>query len=283
MSTPAPIDPAAFREFEHRRWESAVSAYDRYFGPLTSLTIEPLLDGVAASGGMRVLDVATGPGYVAAAARRRGCTVEGVDFSAEMIAVAQREAAEGIIFRVGDAEDLPYADSSFNAVVMNFGVLHLSRPEVAFSEAYRVLKPDGWFGFTAWRPAEEACGFALMLRAIEKAGDPHVPLPAGPPFFRFSEPAECERVLAQAGFAETRAQTLPLTWTIPSAEAMYQAFYAGTARTGGLLQAQTGEAAAEIRWALLESTGPYLTVQGELRIPMPALLAVGRKSAPHAH
>jgi SAM-dependent methyltransferase len=177
---------------------------------------------------------------------------------------------------VGDAEALPYQERSFDAVVMNFGVLHLSRPEAAFAEARRVLASSGRFAFTVWRPPEEARGFALMLRAIETAGDSQVPLPPGPPFFRFSDPAECELALSAAGFANVRATVLPLAWSVPSADELYEAFYAGTARTGGLLRAQSHEAAAAIRETVRASCVEFLQPDGSLRIPMPALLVAAQ-------
>lgn len=275
MSMPASSDSvAAFRAFEHRAWESSVSAYDRYFGPLTSMTIEPLLTGVRAGAGMRILDVATGPGYVAFAAERRGCQVDAIDFSAEMVTIARRQAADRIAFAVGDAENLTYGDETFDSVVMNFGVLHLSRPEQAFLEARRVLRKGGAFGFTVWRPAEEAQGFALMLRAIRTSGDPDVPLPPGPPFFRFSDPGECRRTLVETGFERIETRTLPLMWVIPSPEALYEAFYAGTARTGGQLRAQTPAAAEAIRKAVIRDSAQYRGSDGALHIPMPALLVI---------
>src|SRR5262249_45619680 len=149
--------------------------------------------------GTKVIDIATGPGYVAAAAAKRGATVIGVDFSTAMVAEAQRRNPD-IEFRVGDAEQLPFGNDLFDAAVVNFGILHLSRPDRAFPEACRVLCPGGWLGFTVWAKPEEAVGFGIVLGAIAKYGDLNVPLPEGPPFFRFSEPDECIRSLLEAGF-----------------------------------------------------------------------------------
>src|ERR671933_523234 len=59
---------SGFRDFEHAGWEGAAAAYAEYWGPLTRQAVEPLLDAVGAGPGVRLLDVATGPGYVAAGA-----------------------------------------------------------------------------------------------------------------------------------------------------------------------------------------------------------------------
>src|SRR5438552_15190272 len=196
-------DPHAFRDFEHAGWESNVSEYEDAFARLTSQAIEPLLEAVALRPGIRLLDVATGPGYVAAAAAARGARAVGVDFSAPMVAHA-RTINPAVEFQEGDAEALPFPDRSFDAVVMNFGMLHLARPERAMTQAARVLKPGGWFAFTVWAKPEEAVGFGIILKAIQSHGNPGVQLPQGPSFFRFSEPAECDRTLSEAGFVSVR-------------------------------------------------------------------------------
>nr|WP_246530129.1 methyltransferase domain-containing protein [Paraburkholderia podalyriae] len=71
-----------------------------------------MLDALAIRPGMRFLDVASGPGYLAAAATRRGGDSAGIDFSVAMVAQAKR-VFPGPEFRVGDAENLPFSDESF--------------------------------------------------------------------------------------------------------------------------------------------------------------------------
>jgi ubiquinone/menaquinone biosynthesis C-methylase UbiE len=275
MSDP-PVDPQAFRQFEHTRWQSAVDQYHDSFGQLTSQTIAPLLDAVEIRSSTSLLDVASGPGYVANAAAQHGAVVVGVDFSAAMIAKA-RALFPGLNVREGDAEALPFHDDTFDVVVMNFGLLHLGQPEKAISEAYRVLREGGRFGFTVWATPDRAVGFQLVLRAIQAKGDASIPLPQGPPFFRFSDEAECRRVLTESGFAEPAISTVDLTWELSSPEEMYLAFYYGTARTGGLMRAQSAEALGAIKAEIEESAQAYRVPQGTLRLPMPALLITSSK------
>jgi len=68
----AAIDPDAFNAFEARGWEDKAASYDRFVGDITSRFAEPLLNAVSAGPGTRLLDLATGPGYVAARAAEHG-------------------------------------------------------------------------------------------------------------------------------------------------------------------------------------------------------------------
>src|ERR1700754_2721251 len=131
---------SAFKEFEHDAWQNAVDHYDTSFSRLTQQVIPAMLDVLDVKPGMSVLDVACGPGYLAAAAHQLGAKARGVDFSAMMVARALAFHPD-IPFDEGDAESLEgYADNSFDAVAMNFGILHLDRPENALKAMHRILK-----------------------------------------------------------------------------------------------------------------------------------------------
>jgi ubiquinone/menaquinone biosynthesis C-methylase UbiE len=186
-----------------------------------------------------------------------------------------RDYYPSLTFQVGDAENLAeFTAGSFDAAGMNFGMLHLSNPEKALRELHRVLTPASRAAFTVWRKSE-AVAFSLVLDEIEKHGNPHVPLPQGPAFFQYSEAAACERLLQTCGFT-CQVETLQLTWKLTDADEVFQAFYHGTARTGGLLHRQQPGDLAKIREAVCEAAKEYL-VGGEIVIPMPAQLAWGMK------
>ena len=275
MSASPSIDPAAFRALEHAGWEGSVAGYDAAFRTLTAQTIGPLLDAAGVGPGVRVLDEATGPGYVAAAAAQRGAHVAAGDFSAAMVAETRRRHPE-IDVREADAEALPFPDGAFDAVVMNFGVLHLAQPDLAFAEAYRVLRPGGRFSFTVWATPEVSVGLGMVLRAIQTHGTTDVPLPSGPPFFRFSDPEECRRALEAVGLADVQSSALPLAWRFPHPEAVFAAMQRGTVRTAALLRAQTPAALDAIREAVRAGAAAYATASG-VDVPMGAVLTSARK------
>jgi SAM-dependent methyltransferase len=202
--------------------------------------------------------------------------VVGLDFSPAMIAEAQRRHP-AVAFREADAEALPFDTSSVDAVVMNFGLLHLARPDTAIAEAHRVLRRGGRYALTVWAPPEQALGFGMVLRAVQEHGNPNVTLPEGPPFFRFSDPEEFRATLARAGFSDVDVRTLQLTWRLSSPDEVFDAISRGGVRTAAILRAQTPAALEAIRASVRRGVEAY-EKEGAFLVPMPAVLASGTKS-----
>ena len=155
---------------------------------------------------------------------------------------------------------------------MSFGLLHLGRPDQALAEAHRVLRPGGRLGFTVWARPDESVAFGIVLRAIERHGRLDVPLPPGPPFFRFSDPAESRRVLLGLGFRTPETAVVPQVWRLASGDALFDIMRDGTVRTAGLLRAQTPESQHAIRAEIREAVLPYRR-GGGIELPMPAVLS----------
>lgn len=259
-----------FDEFEQAGWERVASQYDESFGALTTQVIPFLLDAAHVREGTLTLDVCSGPGYASAAASARGANVIAVDFSTNMVRQASSKYP-GIDFRQGDAQNLPLEDNFFEAVIMNFGVLHLAEPEKAMAEAYRVLLTGGWFAFTVWAKPQEAVAFDIVLNAIQSHGKLDVPLPPGPPFFRFSDSEESRSVLTRIGFHSVTIQTVLQIWDLKHPEHLMESMEEATVRTAGLLRAQTSEALDAIRSAVVDQAAKYR--EGDrIRLPMPAIL-----------
>jgi SAM-dependent methyltransferase len=269
---------AAFHDFEQAGWQQAAEYYEATFGTLTIQARDPLLDAVACRAGTRLLDVACGPGYVAAAAAARGAVVVALDFSRLMLEAA-RQRHPDLTFQEGDAEALSFDPETFDAIVMSFGLLHLARPDEAIREAFRALVPGGRYAYSVWARPEEAVGFGMVLRAMAKYGTTSVGLPDGPPFFRFSDPDENRRTLAAAGFTDLTVRTLPIVWRLPSGEALFEAALHGGVRTSAALRAQTAPALAAIHQSVLTEAERYRDGDG-IALPMPVVLASGRKPSP---
>jgi demethylmenaquinone methyltransferase/2-methoxy-6-polyprenyl-1,4-benzoquinol methylase len=126
-----------------------------------------LVAAVGAGHGQRVLDVATGTGMVAAELLARGdCTVVGIDQSAEMLAAARARfegtpAAARVELLEGQAEALPFADESFDALTFTYLLRYVDDPAATVRELARVVRPGGRvasleFGVPPWAPARAA-------------------------------------------------------------------------------------------------------------------------------
>ena len=264
-----------FTAFEHDGWQRAALAYEQGFRPLTQQAIEPLLDAAGVRAGVRLLDLASGPGDLSGAAVERGALVTGTDFSEAMIEIARRRHPS-VKFQQADAQALPFEDTSFDAVTMAFLLGHLADPDVALREALRVLVHGGRVGFAWWQGFDRALAFGHVMAALQAHGNTDVGLPPGPPFDRFALAEECRRSLKAAGFAHTVVVEAPLVWQPPSAEAAFETFMTGGVRTTAVLRAQTPEALARVRAAVLAALASYETADG-LAIPMPVWIASGRR------
>lgn len=264
-----------FKQLERDGWNARASVYPKYAGRMTSGAAPRLLDAVGARHGTLLLDVCTGPGFVAAAAAERGCVVIGIDISEGMVAEARKRVPAGE-FEVGDAEALPFADASFEAVTCAFGVLHLPEPARALAEAFRVLRPGGRYAWTVWCGPERAELSAIAQRAMAEHADMNVPMPPAPPRDLFSSAERAREALERVGFVDVTDAEVPLTFRADSAEAVWEWFDQGTVRTAALLHRQTPEVQARVREAILAGAARY-AVDGKLTIPNHAILHAARK------
>jgi len=144
-------------------------------GNLAVIMGELHCEAVDVRAGDRVLDVATGSGNTAISAARRFCEVTGLDLAPRSIEHARKRAeAEGmnINFEVGDAENLPYPDTSFDVVLSTVGVMFAPDQEKAASELLRVCRSGGKIGLANWTPDGF---FGETFKTVGK----HVPPPPG--------------------------------------------------------------------------------------------------------
>ena len=220
-----------------------------------------------------LLDVACGPGFVAGAALARGMRVTAADFAVPMALLA-RASYPGIDAVSADAQRLPFADASFDALTIAFGVLHFAAPEQALAEAARVLRPGGMLAYTVWTPAAQ--GFALVMQAVQRHGRTDVGLPAGPPLFRYADRSESAHALAAAGLAEPAWRELPLVWRFDHFDHVYETLLGSTVRTSALIKAQSVAAQTAIRADLEQEFENFRAREG-LELPMPALLVCACK------
>lgn len=116
---------------------------------------EHIVEAVGLAPGMDVLDVACGTGNATIPAARAGARVTGVDFSPDLLATARERAADAMVevdWVEGNAEELPFADASFDRVISTFGHMFASDHERSAAELKRVCREDGLIGICCWTP-----------------------------------------------------------------------------------------------------------------------------------
>ncbi len=266
-----------FARFEHEGWERVADKYETTWALLTKQYIDPLLALARIKPGMRVLDVACGPGYAAGAVQKLGATPTGIDFSNKMVVYAKK-LNPGVEFLEGDAHHLQFPSEDFDRVVMNFGILHLSDPEKACAEAFRVLRRGGRFVFSVWAPPEINPGGRIMNDAVEKHGNLNVVLPQGPSRYPFADLDECRQTLRFIGFTadSITMDTVTVDWIVPTVKFLFECERDAGVRTAGLLALQSPGQLEAIRGAVEKSVESYKTGEG-YAIPMAAqMIAAGK-------
>lgn len=225
MQTPDPAQEMERKKEEIRRqWAGRASSFGEVAGKQAmsfQVATDLLLATLRLRPGMHILDVASGPGEPAislAAAIAPDGSVTATDLVPEMLAVAEQNAraraVANIAFQHADAEALPFADASFDAVTCRFGVMLFPNTQQALGEIRRVLKPGGQFVAMVWGPREQDA-MTTALAVVQR----HVTLPPPPPpdtphRFRFSEPGALAAQLRAAGFrqVEEQSHTIPMSW-----------------------------------------------------------------------
>jgi SAM-dependent methyltransferase len=165
---------AAVKEKQQATWSSGDYAV---IGTTLQLIGEQLCEATDLSAGWKVLDVAAGNGNAALAAARRGCEVVATDYVEGLLdRAASRAMADGLTLttKVADAEDLPFADGTFDAALSTVGVMFTPDPRRAAHQLVRVVRPGGRIGLASWTPE----GFVGQMFKIIGG---HVPPPAGVP------------------------------------------------------------------------------------------------------
>jgi SAM-dependent methyltransferase len=266
----------AFDAFELAGWNAKAAGYDGFLGRITGRVVEPLLDAAHVGPGRCVLDVATGPGYAAARAAARGAEVVGVDIAEAMVALASSRYPE-LEFRRARAERLPFADSSFDAVLGNFLLHHLARPEEATDEFARVLAPGGGLALTVWDLPERARFHGVFLDAIEEVGAaPPAHIPAGQPFFRFADDRELEQLLRGSSFVDIEVTTLSFDHHASSADELWNGLLESTVRLASNIEGQDEETRRRIRAAFERIVEDYRVGAG-YELPVSVKLTSCRK------
>ena len=165
-------DFTAIKQRQQATWASGDFAV---IGTTLQIVGEELAEAADVRADDRVLDVAAGNGNATLAAAHRFATVTSTDYVPSLLEKGRERAkAEGlnVTFQVADAEELPFADGSFDVVLSSFGAMFTPDHPRCARELLRVTRAGGKIGLANWTPE----GFIGRLFKLIGA---HVPPPAG--------------------------------------------------------------------------------------------------------
>ena len=215
-------DAKTIKEQQRKEWGRAATGWrkhDERIRQLTQPVSQRLLELVSIGAGHQVLDIACGTGEPALPAARivgpEG-SVLATDMAPEMLEVAREKAtAEGlrnVEFRLVDGEELDVEAGSFDAVTCRWGIMFMPAPVRCLRQAWAALRLGGRIAVSVWGPAERNPFFLVpagVLRKYLESPAPDPTLPGG--VFSFADASKLESALAEAGFSETRVESLELT------------------------------------------------------------------------
>jgi SAM-dependent methyltransferase len=214
LAAPMGADLEAYKRGQRELWSSGdYAVIARHFEDAAAR----LVAACAIGPGARVLDIAAGDGNGALAAAAAGAITTASDLAPALVESGRaRCAAAGarVEWIVADAEELPFADESFDAAISLFGLVLAPRPDVAIAEAFRVTRPGGVVGMTSWTADSAAARFGA-------AGARHFPAPDSPlpsPHEWGDETIARERFAAHCG-DDVRFELGSVRWSWPSAAA----------------------------------------------------------------
>ncbi len=182
---------------------------------------EEFADRLAIPSGTRLLDVACGTGNLAIPLARAGAVVTGVDIAPNLLVQARERAAGenlSVRFDEGDAEQLPYPDAAFDAVVTMFGAMFAPQPDLVASELARVLRSGGQLAMANWNPGSFS---GQMFRVTGRHVSP--PLGLAPPVLWGDEATVRARL--QPYFRNIETELIPVDFDLPTNPAGAVAFF----------------------------------------------------------
>lgn len=171
--------------------------------------------------GEQILDLATGTGWTSRLVARRGATVTGVDIATGLLAAAEQQAADQqlpIRYLLGDAEDLPFDDATFDAAILTCGIMFATRTEAAAEQLGRVVRPGGRIALTTWTTD----GNLFKMFQVMKAHMPAAPVPPPPSPFEWGNPDRVRQLLGRD--FELKFERAVSYYREPSAEAAWETF-----------------------------------------------------------
>ena len=277
------IDPAGFRETQHKNWDSAAVGWmewsefnDRADAHISARLVE--LAGVQP--GSRVLDVAAGYGEPAlTAARRTGPEgrVVATDISAEMLTYARERAGsaglDNVEFMESDASSLDFPHESFDAAVSRWGIIFEPDAEAAATRIRGFLKPGSRIAISSWGEPDQVPFLSIPMRTTMERFDVPPPPPGTPGPLSRPTPAAIGGLLEGGGFSKVAVEQDQVTYDFDSPEDFTAYVRAIAAPIRAMIEQHAGDAQEEAWDAITQAAADAGGGSGPLSLSNLVLLA----------
>lgn len=272
-----------------RLWDKSAPYWEKHrdlirgkFHPIT----EALIEEAEIGPGHAVLDVATGPGEPAlsiAGFVGPSGTVAGIDPIPGMIAAARRVAdarqVRNARFDVASADQVPFPDGHFDAVVCRFGVMFFPSPRDGVVEMLRPLKPGRKIAFAVWNYCDQNPFHNNLASVVDRYVSPEPLPPDAPDAFRFAERGKLLKILDDAGAVDACERLLQFTIEIPLTIDDYWALRMDMSdKLRTKLSSLPSEQLASIRQQVSSDAAAYSS-DGVIRFPAEVFIVSGTAAA----
>lgn len=238
-------------------WGKAPRDWSELQEPMHRPLWEAMLTAAAVGPGTRMLDAGCGGGGASLLAAQRGARVSGVDAASPLVDVARGRVPDGD-FRVGDLQELPFADDAFDAVVAASSLQYTQDRIAALREMKRVSDPGGRVVVGLWG-APDQVEYRVVFNAVREAL-PEPPPGKGP--FELSGPGALEELIEAAGLRVAGSGQAVCVFEYPSFGVLWQA----NTSAGPLQAALRSVSEDTLREAVRGAVAPYERADGSIRM-----------------
>ncbi len=236
--------------------------------PLFAPLYETVLNEAGIGAGNSVLDVGCGSGLFCYLATKRGARTAGIDAAPKLIEIARSRTPSGD-FHIGEMEELPFGDGSFDLVAGFNSFQFAADPVNALRQARRVAKPSGLVAMAVWGSAKD-CEAAAFVRAQGSLLPP--PPPGAPGPFALSEPGLLETMLTAAGLKPEKSGDADAPFVFANDDIALRAI----AASGVGVRAVRHAGFDALRAAAMPAIAPFKQPDGSYRMNNKFRYVVGR-------
>lgn len=278
------FDPAQYKLIERQVYSTTAPSYEKYGSKTFETYAEPLLEQAGLKQGQHVLDIACGPGIPSLMAAHRvgpAGTVTGIDLAPGMVELARQKAHEqglkNVTFQEADGEALPFPDESFDMVLCNHGLVHMTDRTKVLNEMKRVLKKkDGLLALSVWSTPDRALTIGIVAGTIRELW-PAAVVPGAPMWFDFGPEGVLEKTLSDVGFQDVHTSRFSTALEIGSPEEYWEGVVGISGRLQMLLKNIPGDVASQIKLKIMKTAERFRGPDQLIRIPCEEVIAVARK------